>query len=130
MPFLQTMRDTFANQRAAIDDSYSTGSNKLYAEGGGEQGMLLNRMHQYETDKQSQNEGQASAAALAQLSDQAGTGFQRAYDSANDRQLQQQNMAMGNRLGYYGQRYGIAQQPGLFNTLANMASSASGYFKR
>lgn len=126
MPFLQTLRDTFANQRAAIDDSYLTGGNKLLAENGGEDALLLNRMHQYETDKQSQQEGQSSAAAEAQLTDVAGRGFQTAYDSAGNRELQQQGMAMNNRLGYDEYRNRPYQTKSLWDKFMDVGNMLTG----
>ena len=99
-----TIRQAHAANRRDIGDNYLYGGNALIANAGGEQANILNRMKQTAIDRDYEREGMETGAALGDLRGEAAAGFQNAFDSKQNRILQQQGLALGNRLGYYGQR--------------------------
>jgi len=124
LPFYQQLAQTHANQRQAIDEENMTGGNALIGQSGGEDALVLNRMHQYQADQQRAREGGDYAAAGAQLSQVAGQGYQNALNT----QVGSQEAALGGELGYYGKRnvpYGTQSGWDKFMQIANMGAGAA-----
>lgn len=96
-----TIGQQHAANRRDIGDSYLYGGNALIANAGGEQANIMNRMRDTAIAKDYERQGMETTAALSDLRSEAAGGLQNAFDAKQNRILQQEGMALGNRLGYY-----------------------------
>lgn len=103
--YFNSIAQQHAANRRDIGDNYLYGGNALLAGAGGEQANILNRMRDTALARDYERQGMENTNALSDLRMQTANQFQNAYDSANQRQLQQQQGAISGRLGYYGHRY-------------------------
>lgn len=124
MGIFNTLRQQYGSQREGINRGYGEGGNALIMAAGGEQGNLLNRQREIALERNRMSEGMATGAGLSDLYNTTSDRFQSNRLQRKGMELGARQAAAGGQLGYYNSRYRLAQQPGLLNTLANMAQGA------
>ena len=125
--YFSSIAQRHSSNRRDIGDNYLYGGNALLAGAGGENANILNRMRDTALARDYERQGNEMVDATANLRDSATNTFENARQSRINAELNAKNAAMGNRLGYWSNRYRQVQEPGLFNTLANMAQGAGSF---
>lgn len=123
--FAPIMAQAKAEQRS-IKENAGQGANALIAQGGGENANIIQAQINKDLNQSRENEG-------VNVSNAANEAYQNAQQVYNDalarkQQLNQQNMiaGLGNRLGYYGQRYQVGQTSGFFDKLGQIGQFLGG----
>lgn len=125
--YFNSIAQRHASNRRDIGDNYLYGGNALIAGAGGEQANILNRMKDTALARDYERQGNETVDAVANLRDSATNTFENARNTRINAEQNAMNSAMGNRLGYWQNRYRQVQEPGLFNTLSNMAQGAGSF---
>lgn len=121
---LTSIGQMYAAEQRDIGDNFGYGANALIAASGGPQANILERQKQIALDRSNERKGMAYTQGVLRLREQAASDFANARQSRISAELAAKQAAMNNRLGYYGHRYNIVQNKGLFPTLAGMAADA------
>lgn len=121
------IRQAGAAERQGIEEGYMTGANALLAQSGGPQAALLQRAKEMAVDRQREREGRSLVDATTNLSREAAAGFEDARQFRRNLEFQGKNAAAGNQLNYMRYLRQLVQNPGLLNTLSNMAQGAGSF---
>jgi hypothetical protein len=125
--YFNSIAQRHASNRRDIGDSYGYGGNALLASSGGEQANILNRMRDTALQRDREAQGNETVDALANLRDSATNTFENARQTRLNSSLSGMNSALGNRLGYWQNRYRQVQTPGILGTLAGLAQGAGSF---
>ena len=118
------LRQNQAAEERSIGEDYMKGQNALISQAGGEQANLLQRAKEIALEKARERHGMQMVGALTNLQQTAGGAYEGARGQRINAELGAKQSALSGRLGYYGQRYRLVQDPGMLNTLANVAGGA------
>ena len=118
------LRQNQAADEQGIKEDYMTGANALISQAGGEQSNLLQRAKDIALEKSRQQHGMNMVSALTNLREGAGSAFEGARQFRVNSERAREQARIGTRLGYYGQRYKLVQDPGLMNTISQGAGTA------
>lgn len=121
---LNPIRDQYATSQREMDREATMGGNALG--GAGTSKPLMDALELNARNTNTQNEGLALGQAVPALYGQLSGTFQNALNAKNQGNLQAREAGTAAQGQYYGQRYGVAQQPGILGTLAGLGTSAFG----